>query len=88
MRDRQELKGEYFQNFKAEGDNQEDLRHAISEAGLHCCNHCGYITDELVRFKDYDFTHSNVLKKDYEVLCDDCYEYFYAQDFVKPIKED
>ena len=88
MRDRQELKGEYFQNFKAEGDNQEYLRHAISETGLHCCDNCGYITDELVRFKDYDFTQSNVLKKDYEVLCDNCYEYFYSQAFVKPIKED
>ena len=86
MRDRQELRGEYISSF--EDDNQEELHNAISEAGLHCCNHCGYITDELVRFKDYDFTHSNVLKKDYEVLCDDCYEYFYAQDFVKPIKED
>ena len=88
MRDRQELKGEYFQNFRTEDDNQEDLHHAISEAGLHCCDHCGYITAELVRFKDYDFIQSNVLKKDYEVLCDDCYEYFYAQGFVKPITED
>ena len=86
MRDRQELRGEYIAKF--EDDNQEELQHAILEAGLHCCDHCGYITDELVRFKDYDFTQSNVLKKDYEVLCDDCYEYFYAQDFVKPIKED
>ena len=86
MRDRQELRGEYIAKF--EDDNQQELKHAISEAGLHCCDHCGYITDELVRFKDYDFTQSNVLKKDYEVLCDDCYEYFYAQDFVKPIKED
>ena len=86
MRDRQELIGEYIEKFK--DDNQEFLQHAISEAGLHCCDHCGYITDELVRFKDYDFTQSNLLKKDYEVLCDDCYEYFYAQDFVKPIRED
>lgn len=86
MRDRQELKGEYFQKF--EEDNQEDLQHAISEAGLHCCDHCGYITEELVRFKDNDFIQSNVLKKDYEVLCDDCYEYFYSQDFVKQIKQD
>ena len=84
MRDRQELKGEYIQKF--EDDNQEDLQHAISETGLHCCDHCGYITAELVRFKDYDFTQSNVLKKDYEVLCDDCYEYLYSLDFVKPIK--
>ena len=86
MRDRQELKGEYIQKF--EDDNKEDLQHAISEAGLHCCDHCGYITAELVRFKDYDFTLSNVLKKDYEVLCDNCYEYLYSLDFVKPIKED
>lgn len=86
MRDRQELRGEYIEKF--EDDNKEDLQHAISEAGLHCCDHCGYITDELVRFKDYDFTQSNVLKKDYEVLCDDCYEYLYSLDFVKPIKED
>ena len=86
MRDRQELKGNYIEEFK--GDNQEELQHAISEAGLHCCDHCGYITDELVRFKDYDFTQSNVLKSDYNTLCDDCYEYFYTQDFVKPIKED
>ena len=84
MRDRQELIGNYLEEF--EGDNQEELRHAISEAGLHCCDHCGYITDELVRFKDYDFTQSNVLKKDYEVLCDDCYEYLYSLDFVKQIK--
>ena len=84
MRHRQELRGEYIEKFK--DDNQEDLKNAISEAGLHCCDHCGYITDELVRFKDYDFIQSNVLKKDYEVLCDDCYEYFYTQDFVKPIK--
>ena len=88
MRDRQELKGEYFQNFKAKGDNQEYLRHAISEAGLHCCDNCGYITDELVRFKDYHFTKSNVLAAYYNTLCDDCYEYFYSQDFVKPIKQD
>ena len=88
MRDRQELKGEYIQKFEAEGDNQEELQHAISEAGLHCCNHCGYITDELVRFKDYDFTQSNVLKKDYNTLCDDCYDYMYSLDLVKPIKED
>ena len=87
MRERQELKGEYIQNFEAEGDNQEDLQHAISEAGLHCCDHCGYITDELVRFKDNDFTQSNVLKKDYNTLCDDCYDYLYSLDFVKPIKE-
>lgn len=86
MRDRQELRGEYIEKF--EGDNQEELQHAISEAGLHCCDHCGYITDELVRFKDYDFTQSNVLKSDYNTLCDDCYEYFYTQDFVKPIRED
>lgn len=86
MRHRQELKDEYIEKF--EDDNKEDLEHAISEAGLHCCDHCGYITDELVRFKDYDFTQEKKLKKDYEVLCDDCYEYFYAQDFVKPIKED
>ena len=86
MRHRQELRGEYIEKF--EDDNQEFLQHTISEAGLHCCDHCGYITAELVRFKDYDFTQSNVLKKDYEVLCDDCYEYFYAQDFVKPIKQD
>ena len=86
MRHRQELRGEYIEKF--ENDNQEDLHHAISEAGLHCCDHCGYITDELVRFKDYDFTQNNVLATDYNTLCDDCYEYFYAQDFVKPIKED
>ena len=86
MRDRQELKGNYIEEFK--GDNQEELQHAISEAGLHCCDHCGYITDELVRFKDYDFTQSNVLKSDYNTLCDDCYEYFYTQDFIKPIKQD
>ena len=83
MRDRQELRGEYISSFE-----QEELQHEISEAGLHCCDHCGYITDELVRFKDNDFTQSNVLKKDYEVLCNDCYEYFYTQDFVKPIKQD
>ena len=86
MRDRQDLIGEYISSF--EDDNQEELQHAISEAGLHCCDHCGYITAKLVRFKDYDFTQSNVLKKDYEVLCDDCYEYYYAKAFVKPIKED
>ena len=88
MRTKQELKGEYFQKFEAEGDNQEDLRNAISESGLHCCDNCGYITDELVRFKDYDFTKEKVLATYYNTLCDDCYEYFYAQDFVKPIKED
>ena len=86
MRHRQELKGEYISKF--EDDNQEELHHAISEAGLHCCDHCGYITAELVRFKDYDFTQSNVLKTDYNILCDDCYEYFYAQDFISSIKED
>ena len=88
MRDRQELIGNYLQCFLKEEESLEDLQHAISEAGLHCCDHCGYITDKLVRFKDYDFTQEKKLKKDYEVLCDDCYEYFYAQDFVKPIKED
>ena len=84
MRDRQELKGEYIQKF--ENDNQEDLHHAISEAGLHCCDHCGYITDELVRFKDYDFTQNNVLATDYNTLCDDCYEYLYSLGLVEPIK--
>lgn len=88
MRDRQELKGEYIQKFEEEGDNQEELQHAISEAGLHCCDHCGYITYELVRFKDYDFTQEKKLNQDYNILCDNCYEYFYEQDFVKPIKED
>ena len=86
MRDRQELRGEYIEKF--EGDKQEELQHAISEAGLYCCDHCGYITDELVRFKDYDFTQSNVLKKDYNTLCDDCYEYLYSLGLVSPIKED
>ena len=86
MRDRQELIGNYLEEF--EDDNKEDLHNAISEAGLHCCDHCGYITGELVRLKDYDFTQSNVLKKDYEVLCDNCYKYMYSLDFVKPIKED
>ena len=83
MRDRQELKGEYISSFE-----QEDLQHAISEAGLHCCDHCGYITDELVRFKDYDFTQEKKLNQDYNTLCDNCYEYMYSLDFVKPIKED
>ena len=86
MRNRQELKGEYIEKF--EDDDQKDLQHAISEAGLHCCDNCEYITDELVRFKDYDFTKSNVLKKDYNTLCDDCYDYLYSLDFVSPIKED
>ena len=86
MRTKQELKGEYIECFLKEEESLEELHHAISEAGLHCCDHCGYITDELVRFKDYDFTQSNVLKSDYNTLCDDCYEYFYTQDFVKPIK--
>ena len=86
MRDRQDLIGEYISSF--EDNNQEELKHAISEAGLHCCDHCGYITAELVRFKDYDFTQSNLLKKDYNTLCDNCYEYLYSLDFVKPIAED
>ena len=81
MRTRQELKGYHLYDFK--DDNQEELHHAISEAGLHSCDNCGYITAELVRFKDYDFTQSNVLKKDYEVLCDDCYEYFLRTRFCK-----
>ena len=88
MRYRQELKGEYIQKFEEECDNQEELQHAISEAGLYCCDHCGYITDELVRFKDYDFIQEKKLNQDYNTLCDNCYEYFYTQDFVKPIKED
>ena len=86
MRDRQELKGEYISSF--EDDNQEDLHHAIFETSLHCCDHCGYITDELVRFKDYDFTQEKKLNQDYNTLCDNCYEYMYSLDFVKPIKED
>lgn len=86
MRDRQELKGKYIECFLKEEESLEELHHAISEAGLHCCDHCGYITDELVRFKDYDFTQSNVLKSDYNTLCDNCYEYMYSLDFVKPIK--
>lgn len=85
MRTRQELKGNHLYDFK--NDDQEELQHAISEAGLHSCDHCEYITGKLVRFKDYDFTQSPKFKKDYDTLCDDCYEYFYAQDFVKPIKE-
>lgn len=84
MRTKQELKGECIQRFK--DDNQEDLQDAISEAGLHCCDHCGYITDELVRFKDYYFTQSNALKTDYNTLCADCYEYLYSLGLVKPIK--
>lgn len=86
MRDRQELKGEYIQKF--EDDNQEELKHSISESGLHCCDHCGYITAELVRFKDYDFTQSNVLATYYNTLCDDCYEYLYSLGLVSPIKQD
>lgn len=82
MRDRQELVGEYIAKFQ--DDNLQELKNAISEAGLHCCNHCGYITDKLVRFKDYDFTQEKKLKQDYNTLCDDCYEYFYSQDFIKP----
>ena len=86
MRDRQELKGEYIEKF--EDENQEELQHAISEAGLHCCDHCGYITDELVRFKDYDFTQEKKLNRDYDTLCNDCYDYLYSLDFLSPIKED
>ena len=86
MRDRQELRGEYIECFLEEEESLEDLKNAISEAGLHCCDNCGYITDELVRFKDYHFTKSNVLAAYYNTLCDDCYEYFYTQDFVKQIK--
>lgn len=86
MRDRQELIGNYLYDFQ--DDNQEDLQHTISEAGLHCCDHCGYITDELVRFKDYDFTQEKVLATDYNTLCDDCYEYLYSLGLVSPIKDD
>lgn len=86
MRDRQELRGEYLAKFK--DNNKQELKHAISEAGLHCCNNCGYITDELVRFKDYDFTQEKSLKNDLEIICDNCYEYMYSLGFVKPIKED
>ena len=86
MRDRQELKGEYIQKF--EDDNQQELKHAISESGLHCCDYCGYITDELVRFKDYDFTQEKKLNQDYDTLCDNCYEYMYSLDFIKPIRQD
>ena len=86
MRHRQELRGEYIAKF--EDDNQEELQHAISEAGLHCCDHCGYITAELVRFKDYDFTQEKVLATDYDTLCDNCYEYLYSLGLVSPIKED
>ena len=86
MLTRQELKCEYIQKF--ESHNQQELEHAVSEAGLHCCDYCGYITREEVRFKDYDFIQSPKLKLDYNTLCDNCYEYMYAQDFVKPIKED
>ena len=86
MRDRQELRGEYIEKF--EDDNLQELKHAISEAGLHCCDYCGYITDELVRFKDYDFTQSSKLNQNYDTLCDNCYEYFYVLDLIKPIKDD
>lgn len=86
MRDRQELRGEYIAKF--EDDNQQELKHAISEAGLHCCDNCGYITDELVRFKDYDFTQEKKLNQDYDTLCDNCYEYMYSLDFIKPIRQD
>ena len=88
MRTKQELKGEYIECFLKEEESLEDLKNAISEAGLHCCDHCGYITDELVRFKDYDFTQEKKLNQDYNTLCDNCYEYMYSLDFVKPIKED
>ena len=86
MKTRQELKGSHIEEFQQ--DNQEELQHAISEAGLHSCDYCGYITGKLVKFKDYDFVQSQKLKKNYETLCDDCYEYMYSQDLVKPIKED
>lgn len=86
MLSRQELKGEYIAKF--EDDNQQELKHAISEAGLHCCDHCGYITGEEVRFKDYDFVQKNVFQKNCETICDDCYEYMYSQDLITPIKED
>lgn len=85
MLSRQDLKGEYTQKF--ESHNQQELQHAIQEAGLYCCDYCGYITDKLVRFKDYDFVQSPKLNKDYNTLCDNCYEYFYAQDLVSLIKE-
>ena len=86
MRHRQELRGEYIAKF--EDDNQEELQHAISEAGLHSCDYCGYITAELVGFKDYDFTQEKVLATDYDTLCDNCYEYLYSLGLVSPIKED
>ena len=86
MLSRQELKGEYIQKF--ESCNKQELAESISEAGLHCCDYCGYITAENVRFKDYDFTQSSKLNQDYDTLCDNCYEYMYSLDFVKPIKED
>lgn len=86
MRDRQELRGEYIQKF--EDDNQQELKHAISEAGLHCCDYCGYITAEDVSFKDYDFTQSSKLNQDYDTLCDNCYEYMYSQDLITPIRQD
>ena len=86
MLSRQELKGEYIQKF--ESCNKQELAESISESGLHYCDHCGYITDELVRFKDYDFTQEKKLNQDYNTLCDNCYEYMYSLDFVKPIKED
>ena len=86
MLSRQDLKGEYIQKF--ESHNQKELAESIQSAGLHCCDYCGYITAEEVRFKDYDFTQSPKLKLDYNTLCDDCYEYMYSQDLVSPIKED
>lgn len=85
MRERSELKGEYAQKF--ENDNQEELKNAISEAGLSCCSYCEYITDEPVRYKDYDFIQQKIGKLNCEILCDNCYEYMYSLELVKPIKE-
>lgn len=86
MISRQELKGEYIQKF--ESYNQQELKHAIQSAGLHCCDYCGYITAKDVRFKDYDFTQSRKLNQDYDTLCDNCYEYMYSQDLIIPIRQD
>lgn len=86
MLSRQELKGEYIQKF--ESYNQQELKHAIQSAGLHCCDYCGYITAEDVSFKDYDFTQSSKLNQDYDTLCDNCYEYMYSQNLIAPIRQD
>lgn len=86
MKTRYELIGNYMSDF--ENENQEELIEAISEAGLHSCSHCGYITSNLVEFEHHDFNMVNKMFKEDAVLCKNCCDYLLSLNLITQIKDD